>query len=82
MRAADRFVTAFIRSAMNRSASGEIALSSSETRNQLGRSRQLAAVAFSVKAASDSGRCVAYITPARSARTSAQNVSLNRSFLM
>jgi hypothetical protein len=33
-----------------------------------------------VWAASDSGRCVADMTSARSAGTSAHNVSLNRSF--
>jgi hypothetical protein len=49
-------VVAFIRSAKNRSASGGMALSCSETRNQDGCSRYPTAVHFSVNAASDSGR--------------------------
>ena len=49
-------VVAPIRCAMNRSASGEIALSCSETRNQDGLLFQPAAVAFSLSAATASGR--------------------------
>ena len=51
-------VVAPIRCAMNRSASGEIALSCSETRNQDGLLFQPAAVAFSLSAATESGRWV------------------------
>src|ERR1700748_2011402 len=68
-------VTAPIRLAMNRSASGEIALSCSDTRNQEGLVLHPAAVAFSVSAAGDSRRRVADTT-------SAQNVSRNCSFAM
>src|SRR5690348_8882523 len=74
--------TAPMRSAMNRSASGGIALSCSDTRNQEGLVLHLAAVAFSVSAASESGRCVANMTSARSTGTSAQNVSRICSFAM
>src|SRR5215475_16124517 len=49
-------VVAPIRCAMNRCASGEIALSYSETRNQDGLLFQPAAVAFSFSAANASGR--------------------------
>src|SRR5580692_13098417 len=55
-------VVAPIRCAMNRSASGEIALSCSETRNQDGLLFQPAAVAFSLSAAAASGRWVANMT--------------------
>src|SRR5713226_1078892 len=75
-------VVAPMRSAMNRSASGAMALSRSETRYQLGLDFQPAAVAASVSAATDSGRWVANMTSARSMGTSAQNVSRNRSLLM
>ena len=51
-------VVAPIRSAMNRSASGAMALSCSATRYHDGVVFQPAAVAFSVSAASDSGRWV------------------------
>src|ERR1700730_17305259 len=74
--------TAPMRSAMNRSASGGIALSCSDTRNQEGVVFQPAAVAFSVSAASESGRWVANMTSARSTGTSAQNVSRNCSLAM
>src|SRR5215468_1078028 len=57
-------VVAPIRCAMNRSASGEIALSCSETRNQDGLLFQPAAVAFSLSAATASGRWVANMTSA------------------
>src|SRR5271156_5958073 len=70
-------VAAPIRSAMNRSQWGEMALSRSDTRNQDGIVFQPAAVAFSVSAASDNGRCVVYMTSAVSTGTSAQNVSRN-----
>ncbi len=66
-------VTAPIRWAMNRSASGGMALSCCDTRNQLGLVFQAAWVAFSVSAASDSGRWVAYITSARSAEVLARS---------
>ena len=72
-------VVAPIRWAMNLSASGDMALSCSDTRNQDGLVFHPASVAFSVSAASASGRCVANITSATSTGTSAQNVSLNRS---
>ena len=49
-------VTAPARCAMNRSQSGGIALSRSETRYQLGNDFQPATVAFSVRAAALSGR--------------------------
>src|SRR5579859_6103213 len=75
-------VTAPMRLAMNRSASGGMALSCSDTRNQEGLVLHPAAVAFSVSAAADSGRCVANMTSARSTGTSAQNVSRNCSFAM
>src|SRR6201997_1611783 len=75
-------VVAPMRSAMNRSQSGGMALSCSDTRNQDGFVFQPAAVAFSVSAASDSGRCVAHMTSAASTGTSAQNVSRNRSLVM
>src|SRR6478672_503896 len=70
-------VAAPIRSAMTRSASGGIALSCSDTRYQDGLVFHPAAVASSVSAAIDNGRCVAHMTAARSAGTSAQNVSRN-----
>src|SRR6266567_3629187 len=70
-------VAAPIRWAMNRSASGGMALSRWDTRYQLGLVFQAAWVAFSVSAASDSGRWVAYITSAASTGTSAQKVSRN-----
>src|ERR1700683_676021 len=73
-------VVAPIRCAMNRSASGEIALSCSETRNQDGLVFHPAAVAFSWSAATASGRWVANMTSATSTGTSAQNVSRNPSF--
>src|SRR5262249_34778969 len=70
-------VVAPIRRAMNRSASGEIALSCSETRNHDGLLFQPAAVAFSLSAAAASGRWVANMTSAMSTGTSAQNVPRN-----
>ena len=75
-------VVAPMRSAMNRSASGGMALSFSDTRYQDGFVFHPAAVAFSVRAASDSGRWVAHIASAMSTGASAQNVSRNRSLLM
>src|SRR5215469_4551667 len=75
-------VVAPIRLAMNRSASGGMALSCSDTRNQDGLVFQPASVAFSVSAAAASGRCVANMMSATSTGTSAQNVSLNPSFPM
>src|SRR6266849_5649956 len=75
-------VAAPIRSAMNRSASGGMALSWSDTRYQDGLVFHPAAVAFSVSAAFDNGRCVAHMTAARSTGTSAQNVSRNCSLPM
>jgi hypothetical protein len=71
-----------MRWAMNRSASGGMALSCSDTRDQEGLVLHPAAVAFSVSAAAESGRCVANMTAARSIGTSAQNVSRNCSFEM
>src|SRR5579863_4218302 len=71
-----------MRSAMKRSASGGIALSCSETRNQEGLDFHPAAVAFSVSAATDSGRWVANMTSATSTGTSAQNVSRNCALAM
>src|SRR5580700_12139043 len=59
-------VTAPMRLAMNRSASGGMALSCSDTRNHEGLALHPAAVAFSVSAAAESGRCVADMTSARS----------------
>src|SRR5258708_20383041 len=70
-------VVAPIRSAMNRSASGGMALSCSDTRYQDGLVFHPAAVAFSVSASIDNGRCVAHMTPATPAGTPAQNVSRN-----
>ena len=70
-------VVAPIRWAMNRSASGGMALSCSETRNQDGLDFHPAAVAFSLSAAAASGRWVANMTSATSTGTSAQNVSRN-----
>ena len=75
-------VVAPIRLAMNLSASGGMALSCSDTRNQDGLFFHPASVAFSVSAASESGRCVANMTSATSTGTSAQNVSLKPSLLM
>src|SRR3984957_82817 len=75
-------VVAPMRSAMNRSASGGMALSCSDTRYHDGLFFQPAGFAFSVSAASDSGRWVANMTSATSTGTSAQNVSRNRSLAM
>src|SRR5271156_3930292 len=76
------WVVAPMRSAMNRSASGGMALSRSDTRYQDGLVFQPAAVAFSVSAATESGRWVANMTSAISTGTSAQKVSRNRSLAM
>ena len=62
---------------MNRWASGAIALSCLATRYQEGMAFHPAAVAFSVRAATASGRWVAYMTWAKSTGTSAQKVSRN-----
>src|SRR5258708_39073657 len=63
-------VVAPIRSAMNRSASGGMALSCSDTRHQDGLVFHPAAAALSVSASIDNDRCVAHITAARAAATS------------
>ena len=73
---------AFIRWAMNRSQSGGMALSCSETMYQVGRSFQPAMVAFSVRAAALSGRWPTAIGAATSAGRSAQNVWWNSGILM
>ena len=73
-------VVAPIRSAKNSSAFGEIELSWSDTTNQLGMLFQPAAVAFWVREATASGRCVAYITAAASSEESPQKTSRKRSF--
>jgi hypothetical protein len=75
-------VVAPIRSAMNRSQSGVMALSWSDTRYHDGFVFQPARVAFSVSAASANGRCVANMTSAVSTGTSAQKVSWNFSRLI
>src|SRR5271156_3911370 len=75
-------VVAPMRSAMNRSASGGMALSCSETRYHDGLAFQPAAVAFSVRAATESGRCVANMTSTISTGTSAQKGSRKRSLAM
>src|ERR1700683_4187695 len=67
---------------MKRSQSGGIALSCSDTRNQLGTSRQPTADAFSVNAAAERGRWLTAIGPATSSLRSAQKTSWNRSILM
>src|SRR5258707_14046136 len=72
-------VVAPMRSAMNRSAPGAMALSCSETRYHDGLFFQPAAVAFSVSAASDSGRWVANITSAEPTGTAAEKAARNRS---
>src|SRR3954466_2070089 len=79
---ASDLVLAPMRSAMNRSAPGGMALSFSDTRYQDDVLFHPAAVAFSVRAASDSGLWVANIVSAMSTGASAQNVSRNRSLLM
>src|SRR5260221_13089212 len=70
-------ILAFIRLDMNRSQSGGMALSCSETMYQVGRFFQPATVAFSVRAAALSGRWLTAIGAATSAGRSAQNVWWN-----
>jgi hypothetical protein len=65
------FVVAPMRPAMNRSVSGGMALSCSDTRYHGGLLLQPMAVALPVSAAGDSGRWVANITSATSIGTSA-----------
>src|SRR5580700_5664937 len=67
---------------MKRSQSGGIALSRSDTRYQLGRSRQPTADAGSVNAAAASGRWLTAIGAATSSVRSAQKTSWNCSILM
>src|ERR1700683_5019008 len=67
---------------MKRSQSGGIALSWSDTRYQVGRSRQPTADGVSVHAAAARGRWLTAIGPATSSLGSAQKVSWNCSILM
>src|SRR5271155_3352597 len=75
-------VTASIRFAMKRSASGGIALSCSDTMYHVGRSFQPTRLAGSVMAAALSGRWLTAIGPATSIGRSAQKVSWKSGILM
>ena len=70
------------RVAMNRSASGVIALSCRPTSAHDGVVFQAAAVVGSAPLAAAAGRCAAHMIAAVFAETSAQNASRNMSFLM
>ena len=71
-------IVALARSAMNRWHSGEMAWSCSETIAQDGRFFHPAVVAFSVNAATLTGRWLTAIVSATSADKSAQNASWKR----